>query len=128
MPKPTRILVVDDFPTMRRIVRNLLLELGYEDVAEADDGRTALPMLQAGGFDLLITDWNMPGMHGLDLLRQVRADERLARLPVVLLTVESRREQIVEAVEAGVNAVVMKPFTAEVLAEKLGKIFPAGNA
>jgi two-component system chemotaxis response regulator CheY len=128
MSKPIRILVVDDFPTMRRIVRSLLLELGYEDVAEADDGSTALPMLRAGDFDLLITDWNMPGMHGLDLIRSVRADARLARLPVVLLTGESRREQIVEAVQAGASALVMKPFTGEVLAEKLRKIFPRGNA
>ncbi len=121
----TRILVVDDFATMRRIIRNLLQDLGFGSVAEADDGTTAWPMLQNGQFDLLITDWNMPGMPGLELLKTVRADARLAKLPVLMLTAEAKREQIVEAAQAGVNGYVIKPFTAEVLKSKLEKILAA---
>ncbi len=124
MAKEIKILVVDDFSAMRRIIRNLLQELGYSDISEADDGTTALPLLQGGDFDLLITDWNMPGMAGLDLLKQVRADDRLNKLPVLMLTAESRQEQIVEAAKAGVNGYVIKPFTAATLSEKLQKIFP----
>jgi two-component system, chemotaxis family, chemotaxis protein CheY len=128
MTKDIKILVVDDFSTMRRIIKNLLQELGYSNITEADDGNTALPMLKGGQFDLLITDWNMPGMPGLDLLKHVRADERLAKLPVLMLTAESKREQIVEAAKAGVNGYVIKPFTAATLSEKLQKIFPAAAA
>ncbi|MGH8205641.1 MAG: chemotaxis response regulator CheY [Steroidobacteraceae bacterium] len=115
-------LVVDDFSTMRRIVKNLLHELGYANVTEADDGSTALPLLKGGTFDFLITDWNMPGMAGLELLKQVRADARLAKLPVLMLTAEAKREQIVEAAQAGVNGYVIKPFTATTLKEKIDKI------
>jgi two-component system chemotaxis response regulator CheY len=115
-------LVVDDFSTMRRIVKNLLHELGYPNVTEADDGSTALPLLKGGNFDFLITDWNMPGMPGLELLKQVRADARLSKLPVLMLTAEAKREQIVEAAQAGVNGYVIKPFTATVLKEKIEKI------
>ena len=115
-------LVVDDFSTMRRIVKNLLHELGYTNVAEADDGTTALPLLRGGSFDFLITDWNMPGMPGLELLKQVRADARLAKLPVLMLTAEAKREQIVEAAQAGVSGYVIKPFTATTLREKIDKI------
>jgi len=118
-----KILVVDDFSTMRRIIKNLLHDLGYADVAEADDGLSALPMLQQGQFDFLITDWNMPGMQGIDLLKAVRADEKLAKIPVLMLTAESKREQIVEAAQAGVNGYVIKPFTATVLKDKIDKIF-----
>ena len=118
------ILVVDDFSTMRRIIKGLLNDLGYSNVSEADDGLTALPMLKAGNFDFLITDWNMPGMPGVELLRKVRADERLAKLPVLMLTAESKREQIIEAAQAGVSGYVIKPFTATVLKEKIDKIFP----
>ncbi|MCU0759153.1 MAG: response regulator [Steroidobacteraceae bacterium] len=110
---------------MRRIIRNLLQDLGFGSVAEADDGTTAWPMLQNGQFDLLITDWNMPGMPGLELLKTVRADARLAKLPVLMLTAEAKREQIVEAAQAGVNGYVIKPFTAEVLKSKLEKILAA---
>jgi two-component system chemotaxis response regulator CheY len=117
-----KFLVVDDFSTMRRIIKNLLNDLGYQDVTEADDGATALPMLQAGNFDFLITDWNMPGMPGLDLLKAVRADTRLAKMPVLMLTAEAKREQIVEAAQAGVNGYVIKPFTAVTLKEKIDKI------
>jgi len=119
------ILVVDDFSTMRRIIKGLLHDLGYAKVTEADDGNTALPLLKAGNFDFLITDWNMPGMPGLELLKQVRADSRLAKLPVLMLTAEAKREQIVEAAQAGVSGYVIKPFTAATLKEKIDKIFPA---
>jgi two-component system chemotaxis response regulator CheY len=121
-------LVVDDFSTMRRIVKNLLNDLGYPNVTEADDGNTALPLLKAGQFDFLITDWNMPGMPGLELLKLVRADERLARMPVLMLTAEAKREQIVEAAQAGVNGYVIKPFTAATLKEKIDKILSAQAA
>jgi len=120
-----KFLVVDDFSTMRRIVKNLLQELGYNDITEADDGNTALPLLKAGSFDILITDWNMPGMPGLDLLKAVRADEKLAKMPVLMLTAEAKREQIIEAAQAGVSGYVIKPFTAITLKEKLDKILAA---
>jgi two-component system chemotaxis response regulator CheY len=122
MAQNLKILVVDDYSTMRRIVKNLLHDLGYPDVQEADDGKTALPMLQGGSFDFLITDWNMPGMPGLELLKAVRADPRLAKIPVLMVTAEAKREQIVEAAQAGVNGYVIKPFTAQTLGEKLEKI------
>jgi two-component system chemotaxis response regulator CheY len=124
-----KFLVVDDFSTMRRIVKNLLQELGYHNVQEADDGATALPMLKSTDFDILITDWNMPSMPGLALLKAVRADPKLSKLPVLMVTAEAKREQIVEAAQAGVNGYVIKPFTAQTLSEKLGKILqsrPAG--
>ena len=127
MSKDLKFLVVDDFSTMRRIIKNLLHDLGYSNVTEADDGKTALPMLQAGNFDFLITDWNMPGMPGLDLIKAVRADARLAKMPVLMLTAEAKREQIIEAAQAGVNGYVIKPFTAETLKEKLDKILGAGK-
>jgi two-component system chemotaxis response regulator CheY len=123
-----KFLVVDDYSTMRRIVKNLLHDLGYAQVAEADDGNTALPMLKAGEYDFLITDWNMPGMPGLDLLKAVRADDRLAKLPVLMLTAEAKREQIVEAAQAGVNGYVIKPFTAATLKEKIDKILASKAA
>ncbi|MGC3979909.1 MAG: chemotaxis response regulator CheY [Steroidobacteraceae bacterium] len=122
MSKELRFLVVDDFSTMRRIIKNLLHDLGYANVQEADDGNTALPILQQGGIDFLITDWNMPGMPGLELLKAVRADAKLAPMPVLMLTAEAKREQIVEAAQAGVNGYVIKPFTAVTLKEKLDKI------
>ncbi len=118
-----KILVVDDFSTMRRIIKNLLRDLGFTNTQEADDGLTALPMLQNGDFDFLVTDWNMPGMQGIDLLKEVRADEKLKSLPVLMVTAESKREQIIEAAQAGVNGYIVKPFTAATLNEKLDKIF-----
>ena len=127
MSKDLKFLVVDDFSTMRRIIKNLLHDLGYPNVTEADDGKTALPMLQAGGFDFLITDWNMPGMPGLELIKAVRADAKLAKMPVLMLTAEAKREQIIEAAQAGVNGYVIKPFTAETLKEKLDKILSGGK-
>lgn len=123
-----KILIVDDFSTMRRIIKNLLRELGFNNTSEADDGQTALPMLQVGNFDFLVTDWNMPGMTGIDLLRAVRADARLAALPVLLVTAEAKKEQIIEAAQAGVNGYVVKPFTAQTLQEKIEKIFERINS
>ena len=118
-----KILVVDDFPTMRRIIRNVLNEIGFHNIDEADDGNTALPMLQGGGYEFVITDWNMPIMQGLDLLKAIRTDARIASLPVLLVTAEAKREQIVLAAEAGVNGYIVKPFTAETLSGKIQKIF-----
>lgn len=123
MDKNMKILVVDDFSTMRRIIRNLLRDLGYNNTEEADDGNSALPVLKAGDFDFLVTDWNMPGMSGIELLKAVRADERLESLPVLMVTAESKREQIIEAAQAGVNGYIVKPFTAITLKGKLDKIF-----
>ena len=123
MNSTMKILIVDDFSTMRRIIKNLLRDLGFNNTHEADDGNTALPMLKSGGFDFLITDWNMPGMQGIDLLRAVRSDPNLNSLPVLLVTAEARRDQIVLAAEAGVNGYIVKPFTAQTLKEKIDKIF-----
>lgn len=118
-----KILIVDDFSTMRRIVKNLLRELGFTNLDEADDGETAWPKLKAGGYDFLVTDWNMPGMTGIDLLKTVRADPQTSSMPVLLVTAESKREQIIEAAQAGVNGYIIKPFTAATLKEKIDKIF-----
>lgn len=118
-----KILVVDDFSTMRRIIRNLLRDLGFSNADEADDGSTALPMLKTGKYDFLITDWNMPIMEGIDLVRTIRADADLRELPILMVTAEARREQIVAAAEAGVNGYIVKPFTAQTLEQKILKIF-----
>jgi len=118
-----KILIVDDFSTMRRIIKNLLRDLGFNNTEEADDGNTGLPMLQTGKFDFLVTDWNMPGMTGIDLLRAVRADEKLKTLPVLMVTAEAKKEQIVLAAQEGVNGYIVKPFTAQTLKEKIDKIF-----
>lgn len=123
MDKNMKILIVDDFSTMRRIIKNLLRDLGFNNTTEADDGKTALPMLKSGEFDFLITDWNMPGMQGIDLLKAVRADAALKTLPVLMVTAEQKREQIVAAAEAGVNGYIVKPFTAATLKEKIDKVF-----
>jgi len=123
-----KILIVDDFSTMRRIIKNLLRDLGFTNTHEADDGTTALPMLQDGSFHLLISDWNMPGMSGLDLLKAVRAEPRTAKLPVLMVTAEAKREQIIEAAKAGVNGYVVKPFTPVTLQEKIKKIFERAAA
>lgn len=121
--KNMKILIVDDFSTMRRIVKNLLRDLGFNNTQEADDGLTALPLLKKGGFDFVVTDWNMPGMQGIDLLKTIRADSELKHLPVLMITAEAKREQIIEAAQAGVNGYIVKPFTAATLKEKLDKIF-----
>jgi two-component system chemotaxis response regulator CheY len=126
--KNMKILIVDDFSTMRRIIKNLLRDLGFTNTQEADDGNSALPMLKATDFDFLITDWNMPGMTGIDLLKAVRADDKLKSLPVLMVTAEAKREQIIEAAQAGVNGYVVKPFTAQALKEKIEKIFERVDA
>ncbi|MBV7314810.1 chemotaxis response regulator CheY [Shewanella sp. NIFS-20-20] len=123
MDKNMKILIVDDFSTMRRIIKNLLRDLGFNNTQEADDGSTALPMLQKGDFDFVVTDWNMPGMQGIDLLKAMRADDKLKTIPVLMVTAEAKREQIIAAAQAGVNGYVVKPFTAATLKEKLDKIF-----
>ncbi len=130
MDKNMKILIVDDFSTMRRIIKNLLRDLGFTNTVEADDGTTALPILQAGSIDFLVTDWNMPGMTGIELLRVVRADEKLKSIPILMVTAEAKRDQIIAAAQAGVNGYVVKPFTAVALKEKIEKIFEridAGN-
>lgn len=123
MDKNMKILVVDDFSTMRRIIKNLLRDLGFTNVQEADDGSTALPMLKDGDFDFVVTDWNMPGMQGIDLLREIRKDDNLKHMPVMMVTAEAKKEQIVAAAQAGVNGYIVKPFTAATLKGKLDKIF-----
>jgi two-component system chemotaxis response regulator CheY len=128
LDKNIKILVVDDFSTMRRIIKNLLRDLGFNNTDEADDGTTALPKLQGGSYDLLITDWNMPGMQGIDLLKAVRADPKLSSMPVMMVTAEQKKEQIIEAAKAGVNGYIVKPFTAATLKEKLEKIYERVNA
>ena len=118
-----KFLVVDDFSTMRRIVRNLLKELGFSNVTEAEDGVDALRKLRAEHFDFVVSDWNMPNMTGIDLLREIRKDEALKHLPVLMVTAEAKRENIIEAAQAGASGYVVKPFTAVTLDEKLQKIF-----
>jgi two-component system chemotaxis response regulator CheY len=121
--KNIRILIVDDFSTMRRIVKNLLADLGFTNTAEAEDGSGALLMLRNEHFDFVVTDWNMPVMTGIELLKAMRADDKLKHLPVLMVTAEAKREQIIEAAQSGVNGYIIKPFTAQTLEEKLGKIF-----
>lgn len=117
------ILVVDDFSTMRRIVKNLLKELGFNHFDEADDGATAWPMVQTGKYDFIVSDWNMPKMTGIDLLRRVRADGNLKDTPFLLITAEAKRSQILEAAQSGVDGYIVKPFTAATLNGKIHKIF-----
>lgn len=122
-----KFLVVDDFSTMRRIVRNLLKELGFTNVEEAEDGIDALTKLRAGNFQFVVSDWNMPNMTGIELLRSIRADAALKHLPVLMVTAEAKRENIIEAAQAGASGYVVKPFTAATLDEKLQKIFQTMN-
>ncbi|GAA0579561.1 chemotaxis response regulator CheY [Halomonas salifodinae] len=121
--KNMSILVVDDFPTMRRIVRSLLKELGFTNVDEAEDGQDALSKLRGGGFEFVVSDWNMPNMDGLEMLKQIRADDALKSLPVLMVTAEAKKENIIAAAQAGANGYVVKPFTSATLEEKLNKIF-----
>ena len=118
-----KFLVVDDFSTMRRIVRNLLKELGYTNVDEAEDGAIALQKLNSGSFDFVVTDWNMQNMDGLTLLQTIRRTPQLKHLPVLMITAEAKKENIIAAAQAGASGYVVKPFTAVTLAEKLQKIF-----
>ena len=119
----TKFLVVDDFSTMRRIVRNLLKELGFTNVDEAEDGKVALEKLLAGGFEFVVTDWNMPNMDGLTLLQNIRATPALQNLPVLMVTAEAKKENIIAAAQAGASGYIVKPFTAGTMSEKLNKIF-----
>ncbi len=116
-----RIMVVDDFSTMRRIVKNILKQLGYTNIEEAEDGADALSKIKSEPFDFIISDWNMPNMTGLDLLKNVRADDGLKHIPFMLVTAEAKKENIVDAAKAGVNNYIVKPFTAEALREKMDK-------
>lgn len=118
-----KILIVDDFSTMRRIIKNLLRDLGFTNTFEADDGNTALPMLKDGDYEFVVTDWNMPIMQGIDLLKEIRKNPKLKDLPVLMVTAEAKREQIIEAAQAGVNGYIVKPFTAGTLKAKLDKVF-----
>jgi two-component system, chemotaxis family, chemotaxis protein CheY len=118
-----KVLVVDDMSTMRRIVKNVLRQIGFSDIVEAENGQDALGKLKCGGFGLVVSDWNMPVMQGIDLLRAVRADPNLKSLPFLMVTAEAQKENIIEAVQAGVSNYIVKPFTAEALQEKLDKIF-----
>ena len=117
-----KILVVDDFSTMRRIVKNLLKQLGYENIEEAEDGAQAYSKLKNGGYGFVVSDWNMPNMDGLDLLRKVRSDPDLKDLPILMVTAEAEKEKVITAIQAGVNNYIVKPFTGEVLKEKMDKI------
>lgn len=118
-----KVLIVDDFATMRRIIRNILNQLGFNNVEEAENGAEAMEKIQAGGIDLILTDWNMPVMDGFGLLKKLKADPALKNIPVLMVTAESEKEKVVSAIQAGVNNYIVKPFTAEVLQEKLDKIF-----
>lgn len=117
-----RILVVDDFSTMRRIIKNILREIGYHNVEEAEDGAKALEKLKLGGFDFVVTDWNMPNMPGIELLKEIRKDPELKAMPVLMVTAESQKDNVVQAVEAGVNNYIVKPFTATALKERIDLI------
>lgn len=123
----TKFLVVDDFSTMRRIVRNLLKELGFTNVDEAEDGVIALQKLKTGDFDFIVSDWNMPNMTGIELLRAIRADAALKHLPLLMITAEAKKENIIEAAQMGASGYIVKPFTAGTLSEKLIKIFEKMN-
>lgn len=118
-----KILVVDDFKTMRKIIRNLLKELGFSNVTEAEDGSMALGILKAEDFDLVISDWNMPRMEGIELLKRIRKIEQLEHLPVLMITAEAKREQVIEAAQHGINGYIVKPFNAATLKEKIERIF-----
>ena len=122
MSTDIKFLIVDDFSTMRRIVRNLLKELGYGNADEAEDGVAALAKLKGGGFEFVVSDLNMPNMNGFELLRQIRADDTLKHLPVLLVTAEAKKEDIVTAAQAGASGYIVKPFTKATLEEKLNKI------
>ena len=118
-----KILTVDDFSTMRRIVRNILRQLGFNNISEAEDGAAALEILKSQDIDFVVSDWNMPNMTGLQLLQAIRADDKLKDIPVLLVTAEALKENVVEAVKAGVNGYIVKPFTPETLKEKIDSIF-----
>lgn len=118
-----KVLVVDDFATMRRIIKNILKQTGFTNILEAEDGKSALKMLQNDKFDLILCDWNMPEMQGIELLTRMKSDEQLKGIPFVMVTAEAQKENIIEAVKAGVNSYIVKPFTAEIVEQKLKKLF-----
>lgn len=118
-----KILIVDDFPTMRRIIKNLFKQLGFENIEEAEDGAIAYSKLKNGGFEFVCSDWNMPNMDGFELLRKIRSDNELKNMPFLMVTAEAEKQKVIEAIKAGVNNYIVKPFTAETLKEKLDKIF-----
>ncbi len=118
-----KILVVDDMSTMRRIVKNILKQLGFSNMDEAENGQEALQKLRAEPFGFVVSDWNMPVMPGIEMLRAIRADEKLKHIPVLMVTAEAQKENLIEAIQAGVNNYVVKPFTAETMQEKINKIF-----
>jgi len=118
-----KILVVDDFSTMRTIVKKLLEQLGFENIDEAEDGAQAYSKLKEEGYDFVVTDWNMPNMDGIDLLKKVRSDPEIKDTPMLMVTAEAEKEKVITAIQAGVNHYIVKPFTAEVLKEKMDKIF-----
>ena len=122
MDTSIKVLVVDDFATMRRILKNILKQLGFTNIVEADDGTTAMEELKKNNYDLIISDWNMPKMTGLELLKRVRSDEALKGIPFLMVTAEAQKQNVIEAVQAGVSNYVVKPFTAEAISEKLNKI------
>lgn len=121
--KNMKILVVDDFSTMRRIVKNILRQLGFVNIIEADDGSTALEILQREKIEFVVSDWNMPKMTGLELLKAIRADDALKHIPFLMVTAEAQQENIIEAVKSGVSNYIVKPFTAETLSQKINQIF-----
>ena|SRR3990167_3381187 len=118
-----KILVVDDMSTMRRIIKNILKQLGFANMDEAENGQEALQKLRADTFGFVVSDWNMPVMPGIEMLRAIRADEKLKHIPVLMVTAEAQKENLIEAIQAGVNNYVVKPFTAETMQEKINKIF-----
>ena len=118
-----KILVVDDFATMRRIVKNILKQIGFSNIDEAEDGNNALAKLKQDKFDMVVSDWNMPNMTGLDLLKAIRADNIINKTPVLMVSAEAKKENVLEAIQAGVNNYVVKPFTADILKDKIEKIF-----
>ena len=119
-----KILVVDDFSTMRRIVKNVLKQLGYTNTEEAENGEQAYEMLKKGGFDFVISDWNMPVMNGLDLVEKIRSDENLKGIPILMVTAEAEKDKVIIAVKAGVNNYIVKPFTSETMKAKMDVLFP----
>jgi len=122
MDTSIKILIVDDFATMRRILKNILKQLGFKNLVEADDGTTAWEVLEGQGIDLIISDWNMPKMTGLELLKKVRASDKYKGIPFLMVTAEAQKQNVIEAVQAGVSNYVVKPFTAEAISDKLEKI------
>ncbi len=122
-PADIKILVVDDMSTMRRIVKSILNQLGFTNIEEAENGKQALAKLKAEKFDFVVTDWNMPEMDGLELVKAIRSDDELKNIPVLMVTAEGKKESVIEALKAGVNNYIVKPFTPEVLKEKIEKIF-----